>query len=130
MMNAPWPPVFLAAREAVDPIFKAAGYRFAGADQWGDQGEGASGEYRGHGRRVRLVYEGSEGAIWLDTAAEHDTQIVSRWVDIEWILAGARLDPNHDLSEDRLEALVVAAAKFVVSNDLPPRPPDTLPDPG
>ncbi len=121
--------MFLTAKEALDPVVRAGGYRFAGMDLVGDEEPSATAEYRGRGRRLRLVYEGSERLLWIDVATERDAQIISRWTDIEWILAGERLPPNFELNDERIGELVTAAAKYLVANDLPPTPPDTPPDP-
>jgi hypothetical protein len=127
--TATLPAPFLAAREALDPVIKAGGYRFVGLETWGSEDDSALAEYRGHGRRLRVVYEALESSLWVDTATERDTQIVSRWIDIEWLLAGKRLEPNFEVSEDRIGALVTAAARFMVTNDLPPAPGDSPPIP-
>lgn len=115
-----WPERFLAAREALDPLLRAGRYRFAGMERWGFDDRSASAEYRGPDRRLRLVFDAEEELLWVDTAVERDAQIISRWTDIEWVLAGQRLDPNFDLSEDRIAALATAVARFLVANDLPP----------
>lgn len=123
------PAPFLAARDGLDPVIKAGGYRFVGIETWGTDDRSALAEYRGHGRRLRIVFEAEERSLWIDTATERDAQIVSRWTDIEWLLAGERLEPNFDVSDDRIGELVTAAARFMVTNDLPPAPSGTPPDP-
>lgn len=130
VVSTGWPPRFLAAKEAFDPVVRAAGYRFAGMERCGTGEQSATAEYRGRGRRLRLVYAGEEQLLWIDTATERDTQIISRWTDIEWILAGERLPANLDLSDDRIADLVTAAARFLVANGLPPAPSGTPPGQG
>lgn len=129
-MSTAWSPRFLAAKEALDPIIRTAGYRFAGMASAGAAGRSAAAEYRGCGRRMRLVFEGVETMLWIDVAIERDTQIISRWTDIEWILAGERLAPNYDLSDDRIAELATAAAKYLVANDLAPTQLGTAPHQG
>jgi hypothetical protein len=114
-LSTGWPPPFLAAKEALDPVIRAGGYRFAGAERTGANDQTATAEYRGRGRRIRLVFEGNEEMLWLDVAVERDAQIISRWTDIEWILAGTRLPPVAGIGEDRIAELATAVAKYLVT---------------
>jgi len=110
---AGWPPQFLLTKEALDPVLLAAGLRFAGMERLPDSSGTATAEYSGRGRRLRLVWEGRERALWIDAARERDAQIVSRWTDIEWSLAGTALPVNCELSDDRIAELVLAAVEFL-----------------
>jgi hypothetical protein len=63
--------------------------------------------------RLRLVWEGNEHALWIESAREVDAQIVSRWTDIEWSLAGSRLPLDREVSPERVERLAVALEVFL-----------------
>lgn len=112
-MSQPVPAVLLEAREALEPLFRAAGYRFVVLEPIGDDGRSGIAEYRTSSRRLRIVVEGSEDTIWIDTATERDAQIISPWTDIEWSLAGQRLPPIRGTSPERITALVEAAAHYL-----------------
>ena len=124
----PWPPALLEAKEALEPLFRAAGYRLIGLEKVGDTGRSATAEYRTTGRQIRIICEGDENAIWIDTAAERDAQIVSRWTDIEWLVAGKRLPPAVGITTERIGELVEAAAAYLAANAPPLKPPDTHPN--
>lgn len=122
-----WPPALLEAKEALEPLFRAAGYRLIGLEKIGDTGRSATAEYRTTGRQIRIVCEGDENAIWIDTAAERDAQIVSPWTDIEWLVTGKRLPPAVGITPERIGELVESAAGYLAANAPLPRPPDTRP---
>jgi hypothetical protein len=64
--------------------------------------------------RIRLVWEGEEKALWLEAARQVGSEIVSRWTDIEWSLAGERLPLDRDIGDERLDRLEFALAAFVL----------------
>jgi hypothetical protein len=129
---AGWPAPFLLAKEILEPVLFAAGLRFVATDR----GEGRDGhafaEYSRRGERIRLVWEGTERALWLESAPERDAQIIGRWTDIEWILAGARRPLNPDTGEERMAELTEALADYLVRGRgarIPATPTLTEPEP-
>jgi hypothetical protein len=121
--SAGWPPPFLEAKETIEPVLFAAGLRFVAVDH--DPGaEGhAFAEYARAGERIRLVWEGHERVLWIEAARERDAQIISRWTDIEWILAGERLGLNPDVGEGRMGELVMALVEYLQRGARPPATP-------
>jgi hypothetical protein len=69
--------------------------------------------------RLRLAWEGRERVLWVEAARQEGAQVVSRWHDVEWALAGERLPVNRDTSDARLDALVEALRRFLTG----PAPP-------
>lgn len=112
-MTAAWPDAFLRAREWIDPVLKAYGLRTFGVEQDDEPGGSAFAEYRRAGLRVRLVWEGREQALWVEHAREVDAQIVSRWTDVEWSVAGERLPLDTATDDARLDRLATAVARFL-----------------
>jgi len=109
----PVPALLIEAREALEPLFRAAGYRFVGQEPIGEGGRSGVAEYRTSARRLRIVVEVDENVIWVDTAVERDAQIISQWTDIEWALAGKRLPPIPGTSPDRIVELTESAARYL-----------------
>jgi hypothetical protein len=106
---------FERARERLVPVLEAYGFRLAEVERPAREGENAYAEYFRRGIRLRLVWEGRERALWVESAREVSAQIVSRWTDVEWSVAGARLPLDTDLSDARLERLATAVESFLGS---------------
>jgi hypothetical protein len=104
---------FERARERLLPVLEAYGFKVASVERAARDGENAYAEYFRRGTRLRLVWEGHEAALWIESAREVDAQIVSRWVDIEWSLAGSRLPLNTETSDERLEKLAEVLGRFL-----------------
>jgi hypothetical protein len=51
--------------------------------------------------------------LWLETARSTGGSIISRWTDIEWIVAGTRLDLDSTTVDARLERLAKALVAFL-----------------
>ena len=62
------------------------------------------------GRPIRLV----GFSYWVESAREVGAQVVSRWVDVEWSLAGTRLPLTRDTSDDRIDQLAEAVELFLL----------------
>lgn len=105
-------PVFDAVRERLAPLVAAHGFRPGPVEY---EAVNAFAEYWRKGLRLRVVWEGSEQAIWIDAAPEADAQVVGRWLDIEWAAAGERLPVDHDLTPARVERLLVATEQFLAA---------------
>jgi len=54
------------------------------------------------------VWEARAHALWVETARTSGYQIVSRWQDVEWSVAGRRLPVDYDTSEERIDRLLAA----------------------
>lgn len=107
--------VFEQARERLFPVLRAHGFKVASVERAAKEGENAYAEYFRRGLRLRLVWEAQAQAIWIESAREVDAQIVSRWVDIEWSLAGERLPLITDTTPERLEMLAEALDHFLLA---------------
>jgi hypothetical protein len=121
--QAGWPEPFLEAKETIEPVLFAAGLRFVAVDHDPGARGHAFAEYVRPGERLRLVWEGHQRALWIETARERDAQIISRWSDIEWILAGARVPLNPDTGEGRMAQLVMALVEYLQRDARPPATP-------
>ncbi len=104
---------FERARERLLPVLQACGFRLAQVERPEHDGENAYAEFFRRGVRLRLVWEGRERALWVESAREVSAQIVSRWTDVEWSVAGTRLPLDTDLSDARLERLAGAVESFL-----------------
>jgi hypothetical protein len=91
----------------------AHGLRLASLERASTDDPNAYAEYLGPRLRVRLVYEGRERAMWLESARTQGAEVISRWVDVEWSLAGERLPLDRDLSDTRVDRLAVALERFL-----------------
>ena len=104
---------FERARERLLPVLQAYGFKVASVERAAHEGGNAYAEYFRRGTRLRLVWEANEHALWVESAREVDAQIVTRWIDIEWSLAGTRLPLDTEVSRERLERLAVALENFL-----------------
>src|SRR5207248_9580844 len=53
-----WPEPFLCAKERLDALLQANGFRFATLEHYPESSGQAFAEYAGRGQRLRLVWEG------------------------------------------------------------------------
>jgi hypothetical protein len=106
---------FVRAQERVDMVARSHGFRLAAASRAGHARDHAFVEYVGPGLRVRLVWEGQERVLWVESASEVSAQIISRWYDVEWSLAGQRLPLDTDTSDERIERLAGALDRFLAT---------------
>lgn len=112
MTPTPSPP-FTRASLFLGPLFEAYGFRLVAREYDDDPEGGASAEYLLGDLRLRLLYEPEAKAIWLESARQSGGSIISRWMDIEWSVAGKRLPVNADVSDARLDQLAGALAAFL-----------------
>jgi hypothetical protein len=105
-------PVFSATHELLLPLLNAHRFRLGGMEH---EGGNSYAEYWRPGLRLRLVWEGTEQALWVDAAPENAAQVIGRWQDIEWQLAGQQLPLERDLTESRVVALVRAVTRYLES---------------
>lgn len=104
--------LFESAREALLPLMSAHRFRLGALEY---ESGNAYAEYWRPGLRLRLVWEGSERSLWMDAAPESGANLIGRWQDIEWQLAGERLPVDKDVSEARVERLLRAVGRYLDS---------------
>jgi hypothetical protein len=111
------PPVqsepFTRASLYLGPLFEAHGFRCVAREYAEGEEASASAEYRHRSLAMRLVWEGTERALWIEAARAADGAIISRWTDIEWAVAGERLPLDAALDDARLERLAAAVVGFL-----------------
>lgn len=104
---------FTRASHHLGPLLEAYGFRLV-AREYGEAPEGSAfAEYLRDEIALRLVWEGNARALWLEAARAPGGTVVSRWIDIEWLAAGKRLDLDHGTDQARLERLGSALASFL-----------------
>lgn len=103
-------PLFDELRERLVPVVAAHGFRPGPVEYETDN---AYAEFWRRGLRLRVVWEGTERAIWIDAAPEADAQVIGRWRDIEWLEAGERLPLDADLTSARLDRLLATVERFL-----------------
>jgi hypothetical protein len=106
---------FVRAQERIDMVARSHGFRLAAVSRPSHVRDHAFVEYVGPGLRLRLVWEGQERVLWVETAREESAQIISRWHDVEWSLAGQRLPPDTDTSDERIARLAAALEQFLAA---------------
>lgn len=104
---------FDRANDRLKPIVVAHGFRLVSVDRERGKEGHAFAEFFRRELRLRLVWEGRERALWVEAARQAGTQVVSRWWDVEWSLAGERLPLNRDTSDDRIERLADAVTLYL-----------------
>jgi hypothetical protein len=111
--NPARPEPFSRASLFIGPLLEAYGFRLI-AREYAEEEEGtAMSEYRQGDLAIRLIWEGTVRAIWVETARASGGSIISRWVDIEWSVAGKRLPLDTGLEADRLQKLATAIVAFL-----------------
>ena len=98
---------FDRALERLRPMVRAYGFRLVSVQRPLRAQHGFA-EYHREGRRLCLVWESHAHALWVETARTAGFQIVSRWQDVEWSVAGKRLPLDCDTSDERIDRLLAA----------------------
>jgi hypothetical protein len=70
-------------------------------------------EYLRGSLALRLVWEGTERVLWIEAARSTGGSIISRWTDIEWVVAGERRPPDPALDDARLGRLAAALTAYL-----------------
>ncbi len=105
---------FTRASIYLGPILEAYEFRAVSREYHDDTAEGsASAEYRLGDLAIRLIWESSARALWLESARASGGAMISRWIDIEWIAAGEEMELDTSLDDDRLERLASALRRFL-----------------
>lgn len=107
------PEPFARADQRLRPLLLDRGFRPI-AVEYPDRARGnATSEYAYGPLRLRLVWEGEARALWVESARQVGAEVVSRWSDVEWALAGERQPLDEDLSDGRIERLAAATLTFL-----------------
>lgn len=107
------PEPFLKADQRLRPLILDRGFRLMGID-YPDRARGnAMAEYASGPLRLRLVWEGEARALWVESARQEGSEVVSRWSDVEWVVAGERQPLDQDLSDARIERLAAATLRYL-----------------
>lgn len=113
---------FDRALERLRPVVGAHGLRVTLLERPARPGEHGFAEYAGPDLRLRLVWEASARSLWVESARSQGAEVVSRWTDVEWALAGERLPLDLDLGPERIERLARSVAAFLAEAARPARP--------
>jgi hypothetical protein len=89
------------------PMVRAYGFRLVGVQRPQHHRHGFA-EYHRNDQRLCLVWEARAQALWVESARAAGFQIVSRWQDVEWSVAGRRLPLDCDTSDERIDRLLAA----------------------
>ena len=107
------PDPFLRADQRLRPLLLDRGFRLLGVE-YPDRARGsAAAEYGQAHVRLRLVWEGEARALWVESARQEGAEVVSRWNDVEWAVAGERQPLDQDLSDARIERLAGAVLRYL-----------------
>jgi hypothetical protein len=107
------PDPFLRADTRLRPLLMDRGFRLVGVD-YPDRARGnAMAEYVHGYLRLRVVWEGEARALWVESARQEGSEVVSRWTDVEWAQAGARQPLDQDLTDARIERLALATLRYL-----------------
>ncbi len=104
---------FTRASLALGPLIEAHGFRCMAREYSEGIEASAFAEYALGDVRLRLTWEGEERVLFIECARAAGASMVSRWVDIEWTVAGERLPVDRDLGDARLERLAAALVTFL-----------------
>ncbi len=111
-MTTPAEP-FTRASLLLGPLLEAYGFRLV-AREYAEAPEGSAiAEYLKGQIALRLVWEGEERALWIEAARATAGTVISRWTDIEWVVAGARQDLDRAVDDARLDRLAAALVAFL-----------------
>ena len=104
---------FELALERLRPLFSSHRLRLDAVEQAAQSAGVSTAEYFRGDLRLRLVWEGAERVLWIEAARQSGAQVVSRWTDIEWTLAGGRLPEDREVGDARVERLAFAVERFL-----------------
>lgn len=107
------PEPFLRADQRLRPLLMDRGFRLQGVEYPEQAGGNAQAEYAHGYLRLRVVWEGESRALWVESARQEGSEIVTRWTDVEWALAGGRQPLDQDVSDGRIERLAAAALTYL-----------------
>ncbi len=112
-VSDPWPAPFELARQRLLPVLQAYGFRVFSLEYPDAESPHALAEFHRSELRLRLVWEGDVRAVWLEVARQVGSELVSRWQDIEWVVAGERLPLDRGHDDARVDRLLTALELFL-----------------
>lgn len=113
MATEPLPEPFVRADTRLRPLIMDRGFRLQGIE-YPDRARGtAMAEYACGPLRLRLVWERDARALWVESARQVGSEVVGRWSDVEWAMAGERQPLEQDLSDGRIERLATAVLRYL-----------------
>jgi hypothetical protein len=89
------------------PMVRAYGFRLVSVERPLRLRHGFA-EYHRRDQRLCLVWEARAQALWVESARASGFQVVSRWQDVEWCVAGRRLPLDCETSDERIDRLLAA----------------------
>lgn len=117
-MSTPGEP-FSRASLFLGPILEGFGFQIVARDYQDGVEASAFAEYSRGALRLRLVWEGTERVLWVEAGRASGGSMISRWQDIEWIVAGEPLPSDRSLDDDRLDRLGQAVVAYLKMVDSP-----------
>ena len=113
MATVPLPEPFLRADQRLRPLLMDRGFRLVGVD-YPERARGTALAEYVHGHlRMRLVFEGEARALWVESARQEGAEVVTRWNDVEWAMAGERQPLDQELTDARIERLALAMLRYL-----------------
>ena len=110
---------FDQALERIKPALDAHRFRLVGIDRGKAARDNSYAEYFRRDQRLRLVFEATERALWVEAAPQVGSEVVGRWRDVEWIVAGRELPLDTSLDDERLDRLVAAIEVLFSGKEVP-----------
>jgi hypothetical protein len=104
---------FARASLLIGPVLEQLGFTLTSREYSEGVEASAFAEYSRGSLRLRLVWEGTERVLWMESARASGGSIISRWQDIEWIVAGQQLPVDYALDDDRLDRLGQAVVSYL-----------------
>lgn len=111
-MSTPGEP-FSRASTFLGPVLEGYGFQVIAREYQDGMEASAFAEYARGALRLRLVWEGTERALWIEAGRAAGGSMISRWQDIEWIVAGEPLPTDHAVDDDRLDRLGQAIVTYL-----------------
>ena len=111
-MTVPGEP-FSRASLFLGPVLEGFGFQVMAREYQDGMEASAFAEYGRGPLRLRLVWEGTERALWVEAGRASGGSMISRWQDIEWIVAGEPLPLDRAVDEDRLDRLGQAVVAYL-----------------
>jgi hypothetical protein len=111
-MSVPGEP-FSRASLFLGPVLEGFGFQVIAREYQDGIEASAYAEYSRGPLRLRLVWEGTERALWVETGLASGGSMITRWQDIEWIVAGEPLPLDRAVDDDRLDRLGQAVVAYL-----------------
>jgi hypothetical protein len=110
---------FSRASVFLGPVLEGFGFQLIAREYQDGVDASAFAEYARGGLRLRLVWEGAERVLWVEAGRASGGSMISRWQDVEWIVAGKALPPDRSLDDDRIDRLGQAVVTYLRMVDSP-----------